>query len=673
MAEVFRAVERTPPSVGEPRALVIKRMLPSLLGDPVARAMFAEERRLGALVDDPHVVRVLGGGELDGQPYLALEWVPGLDLWRLGRWLTRRGATLGTGLALYVADALLRGLEAVHGARDEEGTPLGIVHRDVSPSNVLLSLHGDVKLADLGIASTSGVYASGAASTDAHAGAGARARGKLGYVAPEQLRGTPVDQRADLYAACVVTVELLLGRPLFVGGSELAVLLAIRDGDRQAFEELAATLPPTLAATLRAGLAIDPAQRPPDARALREALTPHMVEPASVARAELAEIVRSAVAELGDDAEASAAVARTPVVDVPAGPEQKAGAERPTTTKPAAVEPHDEGLTRPTRPAPSSGTNAESTERNAPLYEVRTVSGQTLGVMTYACVVERIATAAIGPDDQVSVRGGPFTPVRDVADLRGHLPMSTLTTAPRDQARPGEADSSDRIEDGGLVRALAYAALACQTGLVLCEQGGVRKEIYVEGGRPEFVSSNLASELLGEFLVARGVISRGELDMALAVLPRFDGRLGDTLTALGLVEPLHLFRYLAEQVREKLLDTFTWTAGNVTVWQGVERPRRGFPLGIDPWEILREGILRRIAAGFDDALLMPPSRLLVRATPARHVDARALPLPARAVLARLSRPRSVLDLAGPDARVDIAASALPEVVLLAHLGLVRAG
>lgn len=676
MAEVFRATERATRAAGAPRSLIIKRMLPSLLGDPSARAMFEEERRLGALVDDPHVVRVLGGGEVEGQPYLALELVPGLDLWRLGRWLTRRGMTLGTGLAIHVVDGLLRGLAAVHGAREPGGALLGVVHRDVSPSNVLLSLHGDVKLADLGIASTraAGAAASaggasaggggpgpgGAAAPGAEVhGAAARARGKLGYLAPEQVRGAPVDQRADLYAACVIAAELLLGRPLFVGGSELAVLLAIRDGDRQVFEALASTLPEDLAATLRAGLALDPARRPPDAETLRAALEPFALAPPAVARAELAEIVRSAVAELGSDDELAAAT-RTPVVEVdPHGDRDTAGG----------------GADRPTRPAPVPDTRttegASTTERDALVYVVRTATGEPLGTMNYARIVEKIATAAVGADDLVSVGGGPFTPVRDVDALRAHLPLSTLTAATRAQAQPGEADASLRVDAGGVVRALALAALEGQTALVLCEHGGVRKEVYVSRGRPEFVSSNLASELLGEFLVARGVISRGELDMALAVLPRFEGRLGETLAALGLVEPVHLFQHLAEQVREKLLDAFTWTAGRVTVWLGVERPSRGFPLGLDPWDVLREGVVRRIAAGLEDELLMPPSRLLSRATPPRAVDTRALPLPARAVLARLIRPRSVAELGGADARVDVARSALPEVALLAHLGLLR--
>ncbi len=106
--------------------------------------------------------------------------------------------------------------------------------------------------------------------------------------------------------------------------------------------------------------------------------------------------------------------------------------------------------------------------------------------------------------------------------------------------------------------------------------------------------------MLGEFLVARDVISRDELDMALAVLPRFDGRIGDTLVSLGLVQPVHLFQHIATQVREKILDLFTWDAGTAEFYRGVASPQSRFPLAIDIWELLDEGAGRRLDAGLEE-------------------------------------------------------------------------
>jgi serine/threonine-protein kinase len=179
--------------------------------------------------------------------------------------------------------------------------------------------------------------------------------------------------------------------------------------------------------------------------------------------------------------------------------------------------------------------------------------------------------------------------VRDIPELAPHVPASNLV----------EASDERSLAGGGIAECLARSAAARATGLWVCRRGAVRKEVYLIDGAPEFVSSNLASELLGEFLVAGNVLNRGELDMALAVLPRFDGRLGDTLAALGLIEPVELFQHIAAQIREKLLELFTWEEGVATFHDGVPVPQRYFPLGLDPWQVIGEGIDRRLRAHVD--------------------------------------------------------------------------
>jgi hypothetical protein len=189
-----------------------------------------------------------------------------------------------------------------------------------------------------------------------------------------------------------------------------------------------------------------------------------------------------------------------------------------------------------------------------------------------------------------------------ITELARHLPPSSLTPTTRDTTSPKPPDESYPIAAGGFVRAMAEITLRRDTGLVLCEQGAVRKEVYVHDGTPVFVTSNLAGELLGEYLVARGAISRGELDMALAVMPRYEGRLGDTLVGLELVEPVHLFQHIATQVLEKLLDVYTWQTGRVTMYRGVPAPSSGFPLGTTAWHLIDEGIRRRMAQGLEREL-----------------------------------------------------------------------
>lgn len=603
MAEVFRALE--PRSVGEPRVVVLKRMLPHIAAESNAQEMFAEEARLASQVTHPNVVHVLGHGEIAGQPYLTLEYVPGCDLWRLNRRLTLQSKRLEHDLVVYIIRQLLSGLDAVHSATDQSGGALGIVHRDISPSNVLISIHGDVKIADFGIARA-----------DVNAfevDTAARANGKLGYLAPEQVSGGQVDRRADLFSAGVIAAELFMRRPLFAGGSELAVLLAIRDAEVHPFVEFLPQLPEGLGAVVLSALSAKPEERPPTARAFWAALEPWQSRPEDVLRGELAAMVASI-----------AATSRT----------RKTSADQ----VPRATMPPTPLVLADEHPSTTNVTPLE--------YQIRKPNGATVGPLAYAKVVEAVATGQVDGGDQISIAGGDFQPLSSVKDLYRHVPASRMTPTTTRVESNTSADRSMNFEDGGFVAALARTVVTRRTGLWLCEQGGVRKEVYTKNGVPAFVTSNLAGELLGEYLVKKRVINRSELDMALAVMPRFEGKLGDTLVALGLVEPLELFQHIAEQVREKLLDLFTWESGTATFYEGVDPPSSGFPLRLDAWEILDQGIQRRIAAGFESKLILERGQEpLVRADRIdTSIATAALPDDVRATLLLCEEPQTVADI-----------------------------
>lgn len=601
---MFRALE--PRAAGEPRVVVLKRMLPHIANESNAQQMFAEEARLASQVTHPNVVHVLGHGEIDGKPYLTLEYVPGCDLWRLNRRLTLEGKKLEHDLVVYLIRQILSGLEAVHSAKDRSGGTLGIVHRDISPSNVLISIHGDVKIADFGIAS---------ANVNAlEADTAARANGKLGYLAPEQVSGGAVDRRADLFSTGVIAAELFMRRPLFAGGSELAVLLAIRDAEVHPFIEFIPQLPDGLGEVILSALAAKAEERPPNARAFWAALEPWQSRPEEVLRAELAGIVGSIAAET-----------RTRRTSADAVPK----------------------ATMPPTPHVLAGDNANTTNVTPLEYKIRKPNGATVGPLAYAKVVEAVATGQVDGSDDISIAGGDFQPLSSVKDLYRHVPASRMTPTTTRVESSASADRSMDFEEGGFVSALVRTLVTRRTGLWLCEQGGVRKEVYVKRGVPAFVTSNLAGELLGEYLVKKRVINRSELDMALAVMPRFEGKLGDTLVALGLVEPLELFQHIGEQVREKLLDLFTWASGTATFYEGVDPPSSSFPLRLDAWEILDRGLQRRMAAGFESTLIVERRQhLLVQADRIdTAVATAALPDDLRAALKRCTTPQTVEQLA----------------------------
>jgi serine/threonine-protein kinase len=423
-----------------------------------------------------------------------------------------------------------------------------------------------------------------------------------------------VDRRADLFSTGVIAAELFMRRPLFAGGSELAVLLAIRDAEVHPFIEFIPQLPDGLGEVILSALAARAEERPPTARAFWAALEPWQSRPEEVLRAELAAIVGSIAAETR--------MRRTSADTLPKA-------------------------TMPPTPLVLAGDRANTTNVTPLEYKIRKPNGATVGPLAYAKVVEAVATGQVDGSDDISIAGGDFQPLSSVKDLYRHVPASRMTPTTTRVESTASADRSMDFEDGGFVSALVRTLVTRRTGLWLCEQGGVRKEVYVKHGVPAFVTSNLAGELLGEYLVKKRVINRSELDMALAVMPRFEGKLGDTLVALGLVEPLELFQHIGEQVREKLLDLFTWASGTATFYEGVDPPSSSFPLRLDAWEILDRGLQRRIAAGFESALILERGQdLLVQADRIdTAVATAALPDDLQAALKRCTTPQTVEQLA----------------------------
>jgi eukaryotic-like serine/threonine-protein kinase len=141
------------------------------------------------------------------------------------------------------------------------------------------------------------------------------------------------------------------------------------------------------------------------------------------------------------------------------------------------------------------------------------------------------------------------------------------------------------------IRILFRLAVTRASGLLVLSVGGIRKEIYFLEGVPEYVSSNVAGELFGAYLVSQKAISEGELDMALAMMPHYGGKLGDTLVGLGLMKPLDVFRHLTRQVRQKLVDVCSWQSGDYAWYDGRDNPREAFPLDIDPFEVIGAGAM----------------------------------------------------------------------------------
>jgi eukaryotic-like serine/threonine-protein kinase len=280
MAETFVA-ERTKPG-GLVERVCLKRILSDHATDPEFVRLFQNEARLALLLRHPNVVPVLDFGEEHGTWWMSLALVEGLDLRSLLKGLGERGERLSRDVVIYIIAKTAEALRLAHERKLPDGSPAHIVHRDVSPSNVLIDYEGAVMLADFGIAKA--VVAEGRTQTGIM-------RGKPSYMPPEQALAQPVDARADLFALGVMLFELLAGARPFDGAGEVATIQNVLGGHRQSLRVYAPDVPDALVALVDSLIEPELELRMRSAQEVLDALDP-LHPPPSVART-LGALVRS--------------------------------------------------------------------------------------------------------------------------------------------------------------------------------------------------------------------------------------------------------------------------------------------------------------------------------------------------------------------------------------------
>jgi serine/threonine-protein kinase len=248
--------------VGFARTVAIKCLHPNFAKDPEFSAMFLDEARVAARIRHPSVVQTLDVVKLHGELFLVMDYVHGESFARLLSEASRRKERVTPQLIVPIIVSVLHGLHAAHEATDERGQPLGIVHRDVSPHNVIVGVDGVARVLDFGVAKAAGRL------QETRAG---QLKGKIPYMAPEQVGGT-VTRSSDIYACSVVLWEALAGRRLFKGESEVAIIAQVTEGNIPLPTRFARDLPRELEAITMRGLARDPASRFQSARDMARAL-----------------------------------------------------------------------------------------------------------------------------------------------------------------------------------------------------------------------------------------------------------------------------------------------------------------------------------------------------------------------------------------------------------------
>ncbi|HVK87657.1 MAG TPA: tetratricopeptide repeat protein [Kofleriaceae bacterium] len=258
MAEVFLA--RTTVAQGLNKTLVIKKIHTAYARSKQFVTMFVDEAKIALGLNHPNIIQVFDFGAVGETFFLAMEYVEGLDLLRLLQESAKARQRLPYGLSAHIVQQVAKGLDYAHRKTDEFGQPLGIVHRDISPQNILLSWDGAVKIVDFGIARA----------RDVHEEQGV-IKGKFAYMSPEQARGEPVDCRSDVFAAGIVLFELVCARPLFHGKGKEALEM-VKSGAIPRPRDFAPELPDSLERIILKALAFHRADRFQTARDLQHEL-----------------------------------------------------------------------------------------------------------------------------------------------------------------------------------------------------------------------------------------------------------------------------------------------------------------------------------------------------------------------------------------------------------------
>ncbi len=544
MAEVVVA-RRVGPH-GFTKRVALKRILPQYARDKEFVEMFISEAKLCSRISHPNIVQVFDFGDVHGELFLAMELVEGTTVNRLLRAAAAAGEVIPVDVVLHVVTETARALAYAHQLSDGAGQRLGFVHRDVSPANILLTELGHVKLTDFGIARIS---LGERRTEDGHV------RGKLGYMSPEQVLGKELDGRSDVFTLSTVFAEMLLGQPLFGYGSDIDILTRIRDVDLRKANARLDALPKDVARLIRLGLAASPKERPQshifaDAceRLCRRQAVLHGPERLARLLAELKLISESALLSVPESAEVLGMVD----TDSHAGASTREMMRRIGVTSPKE-------------------------------YRILDGDGAVTGPHSFPKVVQLI-TAGLVPDEARIAKGtGEFVSLASHRELERFAGSRALSWNEPHAQPPAHAGS---LAGASLLFALFELVRRRATGLLLLVDGQRRKKIYLVNGQPDFIASTEEGELLGAYLVAQGLALPMEVEMALALLPRYGGRLGDALVGLGILRPIQLFRAISGQLQSRFISAFTWEVGTFAFYDGERANEESLPLGMDPVDLL---------------------------------------------------------------------------------------
>ncbi len=527
MAELFLAHKMSP--FGFVRRAVVKRVRSSRPDYAQLQNMLIDEARATACFDHPNLVSLFDVGETQGGVYLALEYVEGCDLRRVNATLRARKEALPFELAAFITTEVLRGLHHAHTVEDEEGCLLDVIHRDVNPSNILISRSGHIKLADFGV-----VRMRGRVQPQTEPGF---VKGKYAYLAPEYIAGEPCSIQTDVYAAGIMLFELLSGRECFGGKTAYEVMWKIVNKGVPMYRLDREGVPEDLQRIVQRATSMAPERRYLTAQDMANAVEAWLTRSGRHATPWVLSVffnrhdllpprgqLETTLTPLGPnelDGFASEDTARTPL---PQGMLAHASLTAPQALLEDPLPDKSKILD-----APEATSDAANTEFSPPRFPPTTEADANR------------TTEAASVSPQISSQNLPETKEN-----------------PFSSTHPPQSGKMEEIPGVDLLESLAKAK---HSGVVEFKCGLIWKKVRLFEGKPVGVTSNMGMELIGEHLVKSKIITREQLDYALQSSERKGKSLTVTLIDEGALQRSTLEDELGKNLATRLHEVLEWRWG----------------------------------------------------------------------------------------------------------------
>jgi serine/threonine protein kinase len=627
MAEIWRA--SLAGVDGFQKILVVKKILPKYANNQQFITMFVQEAKVCAGLQHANLVQIYELGEVEGEYFIGMEYVQGYDLLKVLTQASKTKTPIPSDLTLYIIREVCKGLAHAHDATDLNGNPLNIIHLDVSPSNVLISSDGDVKLTDFGVARAS--VAEGTDRDD-------RLKGKLGYMSPEQVTGKPLDHRSDIFSVGIMLYEIFTLKRLFLGKSDIETLSNVREADVESRLARHPEIPEEIADVLRRALKRNVDTRYQTALEIEDAVSLYLFEQRQrVSPKTLATFLT----QLFDSGE-------TPTDALEPDTESEAGDEiRPIVR-------HDTALKR--RPA------GMSLPQHGVSYRFRTADGAIFGPVAENNLESLLRSGAVSAEELVSLNGGPWLSVSDVPELVVKVPSELFDHG-------SKPDEEDDFGFRNAARLMTYNVSHKRTGRVRIRHNGYVKDIFFRSGKPVHITSNQKSELFGSMLVDSKQISAEQLAAAMSSMGDHNGPLGTLLVKKGFLAGSDLYPLLQKQFRQKFLTVFSISKGTYEYFDGHPPDPSVVPMPLKTLPLITEGVRTYVSDDFIANYFSTAGKRRVRLVANRPFDPTLLqftPREARVQNLVASRPASFDTIMQSSANNEAQARVARFVLFLLH-------